>query len=84
MKEAHWQTLRINEDRFKGDFEELSRIGATPDGGVDRPALSAVHLEARAWLQGKIEASGLGFKVDGAGNQHAILPEVHLVRPIWC
>jgi len=43
-------TLLITPDRFKADFDALAQIGATGDGGVNRPALSEAHLEARRWF----------------------------------
>ena len=71
-------SIRINEQRFKTNFEALSRIGATAAGGVHRPALSAADLEARAWFRERIEAAGLEYACqrptgDAAGNQSAVL-----------
>jgi len=47
-------TLFINPDRLQSDFDALSAIGAFEDAegnrGVNRPALSPAHLEARAWF----------------------------------
>ncbi len=65
--------LKINETRLLSDIEELARIGATADGGVSRPALTAVDLEARRWFQRKVAEAGLAYAQDGAGNQSAIL-----------
>jgi N-carbamoyl-L-amino-acid hydrolase len=61
--------IRINIDRLKNDLEELGRIGRDPGGGVSRPSFSPADLEARAWLRKKIEAAGLLYRQDGAGNQ---------------
>ncbi len=66
--------LRINEKRLLSDLNELAQIGATADGGVDRPALSERDIAARAWYQRKIAEAGLEYAMDGAGNQSAILP----------
>jgi N-carbamoyl-L-amino-acid hydrolase len=71
-------SIRINEQRFKTNFEALSCIGATDAGGAHRPALSAADLEARAWLRERIEAAGLEYACqrptgDAAGNQSAVL-----------
>ena len=68
-----WTDLRINEQRFKSDFDALSEIGKTSAGGITRPALSPAHLTAREWLRGKIEQAGLEFRQDGAGNHIALL-----------
>jgi N-carbamoyl-L-amino-acid hydrolase len=54
-------------------FNELAEIGATDDGGVNRPSLSEAHLAARQWFRQQIEKSGLEFHTDGAGNHSAIL-----------
>lgn len=66
--------LRINEARMRADFETLSSFGATPGGGVNRPALSEAHLAARAWFRQSAWDAGLWVRVDGAGNHSAILP----------
>ena len=65
--------LKINEERFLRDLKELAHIGATPDGGVSRQALTAADIEGRRWFQGKIAEAGLDYIMDGAGNQSAIL-----------
>jgi N-carbamoyl-L-amino-acid hydrolase len=68
-----WNNLKINPQRFRADFDELCRIGATADGGIDRPALSQAHLQARHWFHQKIVEAGLEFHQDGAGNHSAFL-----------
>ena len=68
-----FDTLRIDPQRLRDDFEALSSIGATPEGGVHRPALSPAHLEARAWFRQRILDSGLEFSCDSAGNHSAYL-----------
>ncbi len=65
--------LRINPDRMLVTFNELAQIGATMDGGVDRPTFSDAHLAARKWFRGQIESSGLEFHSDSAGNHSACL-----------
>ncbi len=66
--------LTINAPRLLDDLREVSRLGATPAGGVHRPALSPADLEARAWFRARVEAAGLVYRQDGAGNLSAILP----------
>ncbi len=68
--------LRINPDRMLGAFNQLALIGATGDGGVNRPTFSEAHLAARQWFREQIEASGLEFHTDGAGNHSAVIPVV--------
>ncbi len=66
-------TLRINAERFKTNFEALSKIGATPDGGVHRPTFSQAHLQVRAWFRELAAEAGLEFNIDSAGNHSALL-----------
>jgi len=65
--------LRIDSRRMKRDFEELSRIGATDNGGIHRPAFSEAHLKARDWFVQRAVRMGIKSHVDGAGNHQAIL-----------
>ena len=71
-----WHDLRINSGRMLAAFNELARIGATVDGGVNRPTFSEAHLAARRWFREQIENAGLEFRTDGAGNHSAVLPVV--------
>ena len=68
-----FSSLRINPDRMLDSFTQLALIGATGDGGVNRPTFSDAHLAAREWLRTEIERSGLEFRSDGAGNHSAFL-----------
>ena len=65
--------LKINETRLLSDIAELARIGATPAGGVSRPALTPADIEGRRWYQERIAEARLDYAMDGAGNQSAIL-----------
>ncbi|MBC8507846.1 MAG: Zn-dependent hydrolase [Chloroflexi bacterium] len=65
--------MRINDDRLKNNFEALSQIGATTEGGVHRPTFSPAHLEARAWFRERSESAGLDFQIDNAGNHSAVM-----------
>jgi len=65
--------LRINAERLRADFEELAAIGANPEGGVTRLALSNEDLEARAWFANKVEDAGLVLRDDAIGNTSGIL-----------
>lgn len=69
--------LRINGERMRLEFDALARIGATPEGGVTRMALSTEDLAARNWFAERIEESGLYLKDDDAGNLSAVLPGIH-------
>lgn len=77
--------LHVNAPRLLADLAALARIGATPEGGVSRPALSPADLEGRAWFRRQVEAAGLTFHQDGAGNVSAILPAADPVaRTLLC
>ena len=65
--------LRVNSDRMLDSFNRLALIGATADGGVNRPTFSKAHLAARKWFREEVERSGLEFRADGAGNHSAFL-----------
>jgi N-carbamoyl-L-amino-acid hydrolase len=65
--------LRVNSDRMLAAFNELAQIGATGDGGVNRPTFSEAHLAARKWFRKQIKTAGLEFRTDGAGNHSAFL-----------
>lgn len=69
-----FSSFRVNPDRMLDAFNQLAAIGATADSGVDRPTFSEAHLAARKWFREHIEASGLEFRTDGAGNHSAFLP----------
>lgn len=66
--------LKVNERRLLDDLEALAQIGRTPDGGVSRMAFSEADVQGREWFRQRVEADGLGFKADGAGNLSALLP----------
>jgi N-carbamoyl-L-amino-acid hydrolase len=71
---AQYTNVRVDEARLRGDFDALAAIGATTDGGVDRPALGPAHLEARRWFLARARDAGLETAVDPAGNHSALLP----------
>jgi N-carbamoyl-L-amino-acid hydrolase len=60
--------MKINIDRLKKDIEELAEIGRDPSGGISRPSFSKADLEAREWLNERIQSAGLIYGQDGAGN----------------
>lgn len=60
--------LRVDFERLKQDILDLGTIGRTEAGGISRPSFSRADLEARAWLKDRIQAAGLVYRVDGAGN----------------
>ncbi len=65
--------LRVDSDRLCADFDALARIGATPDGGLERTSFSASHVAARSWFHRRAEDAGLVTRVDSAANHSAVL-----------
>ena len=60
--------LAVSLPRLKSRIEGLARFGALPGGGVSRPAWSAPHEQARAWLLEQLRGAGLTAWMDAAGN----------------
>lgn len=67
------RNLRINPARLRSDFDSLAQIGATPQGGVNRPTFSETHIASRKWFKERIISAELEFRQDGAGNHSAFL-----------
>ena len=63
--------LRVDGDRLWGRLEEMSRIGATPAGGVHRLALSDEDRRARDLFRAWAESLGLAVSIDRIGNMFA-------------
>jgi len=61
--------LKINFERLKADVMALAEIGKSgSDHGIYRMAFTDGDMEARAWLQSRIEEGGLELHQDGAAN----------------
>lgn len=60
--------LPLSPDRLWDSLMAMARIGATPEGGCNRPALSALDGEARALLAEWGRAIGLTLSSDRLGN----------------
>ncbi|KAA0102089.1 Zn-dependent hydrolase [Mycolicibacterium sp. P1-18] len=61
-------TSDLTDEAFLADFAELSAIGATAAGGVDREAATAADGRAREWLRDWFVDHGLQCRVDAVGN----------------
>ena len=75
-------TLRVNEARFQEDYKRLTLDGATPDGGLNRPALSEAHLAARETFRSMIRQRGLAIREDDAGNLSACHFPSNQTKPV--
>nr|WP_264185503.1 allantoate amidohydrolase [Roseicella aerolata] len=60
--------MPLSPDRLWDSLMAMARIGATPEGGCNRPALSAMDAEARALLAQWGREIGLTLSVDRLGN----------------
>lgn len=67
-------SIPFSPDRFWQSLEEMARIGATPDGGVKRLALSAEDAEARALLRDWAVAADCSMTVDRLGSMYLTYP----------
>lgn len=65
--------LRIDGTRLVSRLTALAAIGATPEGGCRRLALSDEDREGRDWLVREMQALGLSVKIDAIGNIVGIL-----------
>lgn len=66
--------MEINQKRLTETFERLSQVGATPKGGVNRPALSDEDKAARDLFCQWMKEAGLIVRVDDAGNYYGHRP----------
>ncbi len=66
--------LRIDGGRLASRLAALARIGATPEGGCRRLALSDEDRAGRDWLVAEMRGLGLDTHVDAVGNIVGILP----------
>lgn len=60
--------FRIQPDRIRKNLETLGKIGASPEGGVNRFTYSKEYYESTALLQELMTAAGLTPEIDAVGN----------------
>ncbi|HLU37199.1 MAG TPA: Zn-dependent hydrolase, partial [Thermomicrobiales bacterium] len=60
--------MRIDRDRLLASLDEMARIGATPNGGVTRLALTDEDRAARDLLRQWMVEAGLAVRIDDFGN----------------
>ena len=71
MSEAHPAlnaAAAVDEERLWRRHLDLARCGATPAGGVNRPAFSAADAEARCLIVDWARGLGLAVSSDAIGN----------------
>ena len=67
-------SLRINATRLWASLLHSATIGATPDGGLCRLALSPPDLEIRAWFATACQQAGGTVEMDALATQWASFP----------
>lgn len=60
--------LNTQGERLRRNLEELGKIGAVPEGGVNRFTYSKEYYEGVAFLRTLMEKAGLSVEVDSVGN----------------
>ena len=60
--------MDINMQRFKSEFEQISRFGALAGGGLTRLAFSREDKAARDFLISLLQKENFKIKIDDAGN----------------
>ncbi|MBI2880239.1 MAG: Zn-dependent hydrolase [Candidatus Tectomicrobia bacterium] len=58
----------IHPERIRSDLVKFARIGATPDGGVQRLSFSQQEIAARQLALHLMQTAGLAVRMDGIGN----------------
>jgi N-carbamoyl-L-amino-acid hydrolase len=61
-------SISIDTDRLRDSFETYAAIGATDDGGLNRPALSDADGRARDQFCSDLRELGLEITIDEVGN----------------
>src|SRR6202051_4718154 len=62
------KALRVNGDRLWSRLMQMAKIGATPQGGCNRQALTDADMAGRRLLSQWAEAAGCRARVDAVGN----------------
>jgi beta-ureidopropionase / N-carbamoyl-L-amino-acid hydrolase len=60
--------LRVNGDRLWSRLMQMAEIGATPNGGCNRQALTDADMAGRRLLSQWAQAAGCSVRVDAVGN----------------
>lgn len=68
--------MPLTNESFLRDFAQLSAIGATDKGGVERQAGTAADHATRDWLAGWLTAKGFSIRCDGIGNQFGLFEHI--------
>lgn len=76
--------LRVNADRLQARIGELGRLGATPEGGCARLALTDEDRAGRDLVVTWMRDLGLSVEIDEIGNVVATRPGREELSPVMC
>ena len=76
------ENLRISAERLQARLEALGAVGATPEGGVRRLALTDEDKAGRDLVVHWMESAGMTVQVDRLGNIFATRPGREDLSPI--
>lgn len=64
----------IDGEQLLENLDTLAQFGATPTGGLNRIAFNEADLQARRWVERQMQALGMTFRADEAGNTIGLYP----------
>lgn len=73
--------MKVNRTRLLGRIAQLAALGASPSGGIQRPAYGAAHAQAATQVAQWAQAAGLDVGLDTTGNLIVTLAGEHPERP---
>lgn len=79
---ARAASAHVDSSRLLGAIEALAAFGARSDGGVDRPALSPLDIDARRHLVDRAHALGCTVTTDGCANLFIRRPGTEDIAPV--
>jgi N-carbamoyl-L-amino-acid hydrolase len=74
--------MRVNRDRLEESMDRLGRIGETPNGGLDRVALTDLDRRGRDLLVDWMRQAGLAVSVDRMGNIFGLRAGMAALPPV--
>jgi len=73
--------MKIDRARLLGRLAQLAELGASPSGGINRPAYGPAHAQAAAQVARWAQEAGLEVGLDATGNLIVTLAGEHPERP---
>src|ERR1700744_4545448 len=82
IQAARAASAHVDASRLLASIKTLAAFGARPDGGVDRPALSAIDIEARRHLIDRARGLGCSVTTDDCANLFIRRPGTRELAPV--